>query len=61
MHTGLTCQLCDLHITILWKESYTKKTKINSGFNFWEKIMFGVPQGPALGSLLFNMFRSVPC
>ena len=33
-----------------------KKTKINSGFNSWEEIMFGISQGPTLGSLLFNIF-----
>ena len=55
MHTGLTCQLCDLYIVILKIVSYAKK-KINSEYSSWEEIMFGVPQWSVFGPLLFNIF-----
>ena len=35
-----------------------KRTKINSSYSCWEEILFGVPQGSFLGSVLFNIFVS---
>ena len=31
-------------------------TKINQSFSSWKDIIFGVPQGPVLGPILFNTF-----
>ena len=33
-----------------------QRTEINSEFSSWEEILFGVPQGSILGSLLCNIF-----
>ena len=35
-----------------------QRTKINFDYSSWEEILFGVPQGSTLGSLLFNIFLS---
>ena len=33
-----------------------QRTKINMSYSPWEEIVFGLPQGSILGSLLFNIF-----
>ena len=33
-----------------------QRTKINSEYSSWEEILFGVPQGSILGTLLLNIF-----
>ena len=40
----------------LYLSERKQKTKINSSFSCWAEILFGAPQGPILGSLLFNSY-----
>ena len=35
-----------------------QRTKINQAYSPWDEILFGVPQGSILGSILFNIFLS---
>ena len=37
-------------------KSRMQRTKINSEYSSWEEILFGVPQGSILGTLLLNIF-----
>ena len=35
-----------------------QRTKVNHDFSLWEEVLFEVPQGSVLGSILFNIFLS---
>ena len=45
-----------LRLVLSYLSNRKERTKINSKFSSWEKILFGVPQVSILGPLLFNIF-----
>ena len=45
-----------LRFVVSYLKGCMQRTIINSEYSSWEEIMFGVPRGPILGPLLFNIF-----
>ena len=52
------CDLPSLKLLNCYLRKRTQRVKINNFCSSWADILFGVPQGSILGSILFNIFLS---
>ena len=48
--------LASLKVLQVYMTNRKQRTKVDSFYSSWEKIISGVSQGSVLGPLLFNMF-----
>ena len=53
MHMGLIMKALNFIYDLL--RNRKQRTKIDNAYSFWQNILYGVPQGSILGSLLFNI------
>ena len=49
--TNKSLRFINSYLTNRWQ-----RTKVNTSFNSWSELLFGVPQGSVLGALIFNIY-----
>ena len=57
--SGYGFEIGSLRIICDYLSNREKRVKVNNTYSLWGEILYGIPQGPILGALLFFLCGSI--